>query len=51
MLINPSDWFLNEEIQLQSVQALAPEQLVEALRAQVETSTHRSLLVVVQGFA
>lgn len=50
MLINPSDWFLNEEIQLQSVQALAPEQLVEALRTQVEASPHRSLLVVVQGF-
>lgn len=50
MLINPSDWFLNEQIQLQGVQPLAPEQLVEALRTQVEASPHRSLLVVVQGF-
>ncbi len=50
MLINPSDWFLNEEIQLESLRTLEREQLVKELRAQVETSPHRSLLVVVHGF-
>lgn len=50
MLINPSDWFLNEEIQLESLRTLEREQLVKELRAQVEASPHRSLLVVVHGF-
>lgn len=50
MLIDPSDWFLNEEIQLRRVQALERAQLVEALRAQVEASPYGSLLIVVHGF-
>ncbi len=50
MLINPSDWFLNEEIRLESLRALEREQLVRELRAQVEASPYRSLLVVVHGF-
>lgn len=50
MLINPSDWFLNEEIQLRSVRSLEREQLVKELRVQVEASPYRSLLVVVHGF-
>jgi esterase/lipase superfamily enzyme len=50
MLINPSDWFLNEEIQLEGLRTLAREQLVGELRAQVEASPYRSLLVVVHGF-
>jgi esterase/lipase superfamily enzyme len=50
MLINPSDWFLNEEIQVEHVRALEREQLVTELRAQVEASPYRSLLVVVHGF-
>jgi len=50
MLINPSDWFLNEEIQLESVRTLDRAQLVEELRAQVEASPYRSLLVAVHGF-
>ncbi|MBK1716958.1 alpha/beta hydrolase [Thiocystis violacea] len=50
MLIDPSDWFLNEEIQLRSAQALEREPLIEALRTQVEASPYRSLLVVVHGF-
>ena len=36
MLINPSDWFLNEEIQLKNLQILEQEAFVEQLRAQVE---------------
>ena len=50
MLINPSDWFLNEEIQLEHVRTLEREQLVEELRAQVAGSPYRSLLVAVHGF-
>ena len=50
MLINPSDWFLNEEIQLNRVQTLEQTAFVEQLRRQVESSTYRSLLIVVHGF-
>ena len=50
MLINPSDWFLNEEIQLERVRALEREQLVAELRAQVQASPYGSLLVLVHGF-
>jgi esterase/lipase superfamily enzyme len=50
MIINPSDWFLNEEIQLSEVRALEQEALLAQLRHQVQASTDRSLLVVVHGF-
>jgi esterase/lipase superfamily enzyme len=50
MLINPSDWFLNEEIQLEGLRTLERDQLIAELRAQVEASPYRSLLVVVHGF-
>jgi esterase/lipase superfamily enzyme len=50
MLINPSDWFLNEEIRLQNLRSLEREQFAAELRAQVEASPHRSLLIVVHGF-
>lgn len=50
MLINPSDWFLNEEIQLKDVQELAEDAFVADLRALVRASPHRSLMVVVHGF-
>ena len=50
MIIDPSEWFLNEEIQLQDVQAQEREAFVEALRKQVQASPYRSLLIVVHGF-
>jgi esterase/lipase superfamily enzyme len=50
MIVDPSDWFLNEEIQLTDVQALDREAFVAQLRDQVEASPRRSLLVVVHGF-
>lgn len=50
MLINPSDWFLNEEIQLQDVRPLGREEFVQQLRHQVRSSPAESLLVVVHGF-
>ena len=49
-LINPSDWFLNEDIQLKDVQALERDAFVARLSAQVEVSPHRSVLVVIHGF-
>jgi esterase/lipase superfamily enzyme len=50
MLINPTDWFQNEEIQLREVRALERAAFVEELRRQVAGSPHKSLLVNVNGF-
>ena len=50
MLINPTEWFQNEEIRLKNVRALEQDAFVEQLRAVVQESTHRALLVVVHGF-
>ena len=50
MLIDPSDWFLNDAIKIENVQSLEPAALVDKLREQVQASSHRSLLVVVHGF-
>jgi esterase/lipase superfamily enzyme len=50
MLINPTEWFQNEEIQLKNVQALDRAPFVEQVRKLVQESPFRSLLVVVHGF-
>ena len=50
MLINPTEWFQNEEIQLKEVQALQQAEFVERVRKLVHDSPFRSLLVVVHGF-
>ena len=50
IIIDPSAWFLNEEIQLQNVRSLEQEAFVAELRQQVEASPYRSLLLVVHGF-
>ncbi len=50
MIIDPSDWFLNEEIQLQGVATLDKNVFVDQIRQQVEASSYRSLFVVVHGF-
>ena len=50
MLINPSDWFQNEEIQIRRVEALEREAFVTELRGQVEKSPYRSLLININGF-
>jgi esterase/lipase superfamily enzyme len=50
MLINPSDWFLNEEIQIKDVRELDQGAFVEQVRGLVQESPYRSLLVVVHGF-
>jgi len=50
MILDASDWFLNEEIRLLEVRALQRRAFVEGLREQVEESPFRSLLLVVHGF-
>ena len=50
MLIDPSDWFQNEEIKLRRIGALDRSAFVDELRALVHESPRRSLLVVVHGF-
>ena len=50
IIIDPSDWFLNEEIQLQAVRSLEQQAFLAELRQQVEASPYRSLLLVVHGF-
>jgi esterase/lipase superfamily enzyme len=50
MLINASDWLINEEIQLHDVQSLSRPAFVGELREQVLASSYGSLLVVVHGY-
>ena len=50
MLINPSDWFQNEEIQLRRVAEIDHQDFLEQLRAQVDASPARSLLININGF-
>jgi esterase/lipase superfamily enzyme len=50
IIIDPSEWFLNEEINLRDVRSLGQQAFVDELRQQVEASPHRSLLLVVHGF-
>jgi len=50
MIVDSSAWFLNEEIQLQDVQALEQEAFLLQLSKQVEASPRRSLLIIVHGF-
>jgi esterase/lipase superfamily enzyme len=50
MLINPTEWFQNEEIQLRDVSTTTQEQFVQQLRSKVAESPHRGLLIVVHGF-
>jgi esterase/lipase superfamily enzyme len=50
IIVNPSDWFLNEEIQLLDVVSRHREEFISGLRKQVDASRDRSLLLVVHGF-
>lgn len=50
MVINATDWFQNEEIQVSRVQKHARDEFLEQLRTVVDTSPGRSLLIVVHGF-
>lgn len=50
MLINASDWLMNEEIQLQAVHELSRPAFSGELRKQVLASSYESLLIVVHGY-
>jgi esterase/lipase superfamily enzyme len=50
MLVNPTDWFQNEEIQLRTVRDLGRAVFIEELREQVQRSPYQSLLINVNGF-
>ncbi len=50
MLINPTEWFQNEEITLLGVRQLDEATFVEEVRDRVQDSPYRSLLVVLHGF-
>lgn len=50
MLIDPTDWFQNQEIQLDRVGSLQEDAMISELRSQVEASPFRSLLININGF-
>jgi esterase/lipase superfamily enzyme len=50
MLINPTEWFQNEEIGLQDIQELDEAVFVEQVSGLVQDSPYRSILVIVHGF-
>ena len=50
MLIDPSQWFQDEEIRIEQLQLLDRADFVAQLRELVEKSPRRSLLLVVHGF-
>jgi esterase/lipase superfamily enzyme len=50
MLIDPTEWFQNEEIQLNKVEPLEQNHFIDKVRRVVQDSPYRSLLVVVHGF-
>ncbi len=50
MIIDPTEWFQNQEIRLRDVRALDQAVFVEQVQKFVQDSPHRSLLVVVHGF-
>ncbi|MBT8446605.1 MAG: hypothetical protein KJO38_05635, partial [Gammaproteobacteria bacterium] len=50
MLVNPTDWFQNEEIRLLDVRALEQQAFLDELRQQVDSSPRRSLLININGF-
>jgi esterase/lipase superfamily enzyme len=50
MLVNPSDWLINEEIQLKDVRPLPRPAFAGELREQVLASSYQSVLVVLHGY-
>jgi len=50
MLIDATEWFQNEEIQLKEVRELEQAAFVRQARRLIQDSPYRSLLVVVHGF-
>ena len=50
MIINPTDWFQSEEIQLKRVESLNRVDFIAEVQKQVQASPMRSLLINVNGF-
>ena len=50
MLIDATEWFQNEEIQLKAVRELEQAMFVKQTRRLIQDSPYRSLLVVLHGF-
>lgn len=50
MIINPTDWFQNEEIQLKRLESLNRADFIAEVQQQVQASPLRSLLINVNGF-
>ena len=50
MIINPTAWFQDEEIQLKQVKLLAQSEFIAEIQRQVQSSPMRSLLINVHGF-
>ncbi len=50
MIVNPTDWFQNEEIQLKQVHLLSESEFLNYVREQVFASRNRSLLISINGF-
>ena len=50
MLVNPTDWFQNEAIQLKRVNILPKDGFIDQLRDQVARSPFRSVLININGF-
>ena len=50
MIVDPTDWFQNEEIQINKLRELERDAFIAELRSQVHASPYRSLLISVNGF-
>jgi esterase/lipase superfamily enzyme len=50
MLVNPTEWFQNEEIRLEKRELLDQQAFVEQLRSLVDKSPRRSLLILIHGY-
>ena len=50
MLIDPTEWFQNEEISLKNVHSLEQDLFVERMREVVAQSPYRAVMIVVHGF-
>ena len=50
MIINPTDWFQNEEIQVLKTQTIDDDEFIRQITLQVDASPQRSLLISVNGF-
>jgi esterase/lipase superfamily enzyme len=50
MMLNATDWFQNEEIQIDDLADLNESVFLDSLRQTVDRTPHRSLLIVIHGF-